>query len=135
MLIKKVILKKDYIKNPENYWRKKVNIPVVIMSGGLGKRLRPITNIIPKPLIPLGKSTVLEEIINSFRLSGFNNIFVSIKYFSELISTYLAQKKIRNIKYINENKKLGTIGAVGLIGKRFKNIISLRFYSFNAICP
>ncbi len=123
MVIKKVILKKDYVKNPEKFWRKKINIPVVIMSGGLGKRLRPITNIIPKPLIPLGKSTVLEEIISGFRTNGFNNIFVSINYFSELISTYLAQKKIKNIKYINENKKLGTIGAVGLIGKKFKNII------------
>ena len=41
------------------------------MSGGEGTRLRPITNIIPKPLIPLGKSTVLEQIISNFRINGF----------------------------------------------------------------
>ena len=121
--IKRVIVRSDYIKNPEIYWKKKNDIPVVIMSGGLGTRLRPITNIIPKPLIPLGKSTVLEEIISNFRLNGFNNIFISLNYFSELIKTYLNQKRIKNIRYIKENKKLGTIGAIGLIANKFKNIV------------
>ena len=123
LFIKKVILRADYIKNPEIYWEKKNDIPVVIMSGGLGTRLRPITNIIPKPLIPLGKSTVLEEIISNFRLNGFNNIFISINYFSELIITYLNQKRIKNIKYIKENRKLGTIGSIGLIKKKYKNLV------------
>ena len=121
--IKKVILRSDYIKNPEIYWRKKSDIPVMIMSGGLGKRLKPITNIIPKPLIPLGKSTVLEQIIRNFQINGFNDIFISLNYFSELITTYLSRKKIKNIKYIKENKKLGTIGAIGLIDKKYKNIV------------
>ena len=94
MIIKKVILRSNYIKNPEAYW-KKTNIPVVIMSGGEGTRLRPITNIIPKPLIPLGKSTVLEQIISNFRINGFENILISINYFSELVTTYLTQKELR----------------------------------------
>ena len=123
LFIKKVILRADYIKNPEIYWGKKNDIPVVIMSGGLGTRLRPITNVIPKPLIPLGKSTVLEQIISNFRLNGFNNIFIAIHYFAELITTYLNQKGIKNIRYIKEKRKLGTIGAIGLIGKKFKNIV------------
>ena len=76
------------------------------MSGGEGTRLRPITNIIPKPLIPLGKSTVLEQIISNFRINGFEKILISINYFSELVTTYLAQKGIKNIKFINEKKKV-----------------------------
>ena len=52
-------------------------ISVMILAAGYGTRLRPITNIIPKPLIPLGKSTVLEQIISNFRINGFNNIFIS----------------------------------------------------------
>tara|TARA_Y100000741_G_scaffold102337_1_gene76219 strand:- start:8604 stop:9638 length:1035 start_codon:yes stop_codon:yes gene_type:complete len=123
MIIKKVILRSNYIKNPEAYWKKKTNIPVVIMSGGEGTRLRPITNIIPKPLIPLGKSTVLEQIISNFRINGFEKILISINYFSELVTTYLIQKGIKNIKFIKENKKLGTIGAIGLLANNPKNII------------
>ncbi|MEM9824755.1 MAG: CBS domain-containing protein, partial [Bacteroidota bacterium] len=49
------------------------NIPVVIMAGGKGTRLKPLTNIIPKPLIPLGDRTILEVIIDSFKKMGSNN--------------------------------------------------------------
>ena len=76
------------------------------MSGGLGSRLRPITNIIPKPLLPLGKWTVLEEIINRFKLNGFENIYLSINYYSDLIVTYINQKRIGYIKFIKEKNNL-----------------------------
>ena len=92
------------------------------MSGN-GSRLRPITNIIPKPLLPLGKWTVLEEIINRFKLNGFENIYLSINYYSDLIETYINRKRIKNLKFIKEKKKLGTFGAVSLIEKDYKNML------------
>ena len=61
--------------------------------------------------MPLGKWTVLEEIINRFKLNGFENIYLSINYYSDLIETYINRKRIKNLKFIKE-KKLGTFGAV-----------------------
>lgn len=124
LLIKEVILRSDFIKNPENYGHvNKYETPVIIMSGGFGKRLSPITNVIPKPLIPLGKWTVLEEIINNFRLNGCNNIIVSVNYLSELITTYLRQRGYKKINFLREKKKLGTIGSISLLNRKYENII------------
>jgi len=123
--ILRIILRSDYIENPGKFLNdsNKINVPVLIMSGGLGSRLRPITNIIPKPLLPLGKWTVLEEIINRFKLNGFENIYLSINYYSDLIVTYINQKRIGYIKFIKEKKQLGTFGAVSLLEKKYKNIL------------
>jgi|MDTC01.2.fsa_nt_gb dTDP-glucose pyrophosphorylase len=121
----KVILRSDYIQNPEKFLNISKNeiVPILIMSGGLGSRLRPITNIIPKPLLPLGKWTVLEEIINRFKLYGFEKIYLSVNYYSDLIVTYINQKKIKNLKFIKEKKQLGTLGSISLLNK--KNIKNL----------
>ena len=56
--------------------REKINLPVVIMAGGLGTRLKPLTNVIPKPLIPIGEKTILETILDQFESIGCSKFFM-----------------------------------------------------------
>tara|TARA_B100000131_G_C18087759_1_gene600890 strand:- start:436 stop:1485 length:1050 start_codon:yes stop_codon:yes gene_type:complete len=93
------------------------NIPVVIMAGGEGKRLRPITNNIPKPLIKIGKETIVSKILKYLSSSGFKKIYIIVNYLSSKIIKSLGngEKFGLEIKYIKEKKKLGTIGGLSLL--------------------
>lgn len=92
------------------------NIPVVIMAGGFGTRLRPLTNVLPKPLIPIGEKTMLEEIFDRFHRHGCMQFYISVNYKSELIMFYL---KSLNLPYYTdcflEEKPLGTAGSLNLL--------------------
>jgi dTDP-glucose pyrophosphorylase len=119
----KIIKKQDYIENP-NLFNNVEKIPILIMSGGEGKRLSPITEIIPKPLIPINGKSAIENIIDSFRNQNFfGKIIISVNYFSDLIISYIKKKKITKIYFLKEYKKLGTLGALSLIKFNFKNIM------------
>ena len=72
--------------NNKNY--ENTNSSIVVMAGGKGSRLAPLTNIIPKPLIPIGYSTIVEKIFDSFVNQGFNNFKLIINYKKELIRSY-----------------------------------------------
>jgi predicted transcriptional regulator len=86
----KIIKKQDYIENPNLFNIEK--IPILIMSGGEGKRLSPITEIIPKPLIPINGKSAIENIIDSFRNQNFGGkIIISVNYFSDLIISYIIE--------------------------------------------
>jgi dTDP-glucose pyrophosphorylase len=92
------------------------NIPVVIMAGGLGTRLRPLTNVLPKPLIPIGEKTMLEEIFDRFHRYGCNQFYISVNYKSELIKFYLNSLNLPyNIDCFLEEKPLGTAGSLHLL--------------------
>lgn len=93
------------------------SIPVVIMAGGEGKRLRPLTNIIPKPLIPVSNKTILEEIMQSFLEVGCNEFYFSVNYQADKIRSYFStlQNKPYSISYIQESKPLGTAGSLSLL--------------------
>lgn len=91
---------------------------VVILAGGLGKRFRPYTFILPKPLIPMktGES-LISNIILKLKKFGFENFYISCGYKDHLIKSYLNfrfNKKI-NFTFLNEKKKLGTAGPLSLI--------------------
>tara|TARA_R110000787_G_scaffold174448_3_gene287037 strand:+ start:5482 stop:6570 length:1089 start_codon:yes stop_codon:yes gene_type:complete len=90
---------------------------VVLMAGGLGKRLQPLTNDTPKPLIEVGGRPILETIIQSFIGQGFHRFYIAVNYHSEQIKTHFGDgKKIdAEIHYLEETKTLGTAGALGLI--------------------
>ena len=60
--------------------REKIEFPVVIMAGGKGTRLKPITNVIPKPLIPVGDKTILEEIMDQFESIGCHKFYMSVNF-------------------------------------------------------
>ena len=89
----------------------------VILAGGLGSRLEPFTQIIPKPLLPIGESSVLEIQINRLIASGITEIFIATNYKSNLVRAYLEDGQRFNvpIRFSVEEKPLGTCGPVTLL--------------------
>lgn len=93
------------------------DLPVVIMAGGRGSRLKPLTNIIPKPLIPINKKTIIEDIMDRFVEHGCHNFYLSVNYKAELIRYYfeVLNNPEYNIDYFQEDKPLGTAGSLSLL--------------------
>ena len=95
--------------------------PVVIMAGGQGTRLRPITNIIPKPLIPVGEKTIIEEIMDRFHACGVEDFHVSLNYKGDMVEHYLNElKKPYRVAYFREGRPLGTAGSIFLLRDTLK---------------
>lgn len=112
---------KDLLAIKQAFVREKINLPVVIMAGGLGTRLKPLTNIIPKPLIPLNDKTILELIMNQFQDIGCNKFYMSVYYKFELLKYFIDNlEKSYNVEYFKEEKPLGTIGSVSLLKNKIK---------------
>jgi dTDP-glucose pyrophosphorylase len=90
---------------------------VVIMAGGLGSRLRPLTEKIPKPLLDVGGKPMLETIIESFCKYGFYNFIISVNYKSEMIRSYFGDGEAFGvtITYIEEIERMGTAGSLALM--------------------
>lgn len=90
---------------------------VVIMAGGLGTRLSPLTDVTPKPMLHVGKKPILETIIENFSKYGFSDIILSVSYKSHVIEEYFGngQNFGVNIEYVHESKRMGTAGALGLV--------------------
>ncbi len=93
--------------------------PVFLMAGGFGKRLRPLTDNTPKPLLKIGDKPILEIILQKFIDSGFYDFFISTHFMPEKITKYFGDgsKWNVNIRYVHEDKPLGTGGALGLLPK------------------
>lgn len=93
--------------------------PVLIMAGGLGTRLRPYTENIPKPMLKVGNKPILQTIIEQFSAYGFKDILISVNYKSDIIENYFRDGSDFgvSIKYIKETKRLGTAGAIKLSSK------------------
>jgi dTDP-glucose pyrophosphorylase len=90
---------------------------VVLMVGGLGTRLRPLTDHTPKSMLKVGNKPILETIILNFKKYGFINIILSVSYKSEIIEEYFRDGSNFgvNIEYIHEEKRMGTAGALSLM--------------------
>ena len=96
--------------------RPKIDLPVVIMAGGKGTRLKPITNVIPKPLVPVGDKTILEVIMDQFEGIGCHKFYMSVNYKADMMKYYLSQLDHKyDIEFFMEDKPLGTIGSVSLL--------------------
>lgn len=93
--------------------------PVVLMAGGLGTRLMPLTENTPKPLLKVGDKPILERIIENFISHNFTNFYISVNYHAEKIKNYFGDGKEWGctIQYIEESKRLGTAGSLSLIPK------------------
>jgi NDP-sugar pyrophosphorylase family protein len=89
----------------------------VILAGGLGTRLKPFTEVIPKPLLPMGEKTLLEVQIEQLKRNGFNEIYLALNYKADYIESYLKDGSKYNVKlyYSVENKTLGTCGPITLL--------------------
>jgi dTDP-glucose pyrophosphorylase len=107
------------IVNVINFRNIKSYLPLdaVIMAGGRGIRLQPLTDFTPKPLLKVGNKSIMEHNLDRLALFGIDDFWVSIKYLGEQIENHFGEGKEKNIKieYVRENKPLGTIGAVSQI--------------------
>lgn len=92
------------------------NLPIVIMAGGTGSRLKPLTNVLPKPLIPIGDKTMLEEIFERFGKYGCNTFYISVNYKAELIEYYLLNQNLPyKLHFFKEKTPMGTAGSLSLL--------------------
>lgn len=99
--------------------RSMLPLEAVIMAGGRGERLRPLTDSTPKPLLPLGNKPIIEHNIDRLISFGIETIHISLGYLGQQLVDYLgdgSQKGIQ-IRYIRENQPLGTAGALSLAEK------------------
>ena len=89
----------------------------LILAGGRGKRLRPLTNAIPKPLLPVGDKPIIEDIILKLRDSGVRKVFISVNYKKEMIKNYLKNGGMLGIEidYLEEESPTGTAGSLALL--------------------
>lgn len=103
---------------------------VVIMAGGLGSRLSPLTDNIPKPMLPVGKKPILETVIENFSKYGFVNIFLCVNHKSHAIENYFGDGSSLgvNIEYVHEEMRMGTAGSLSLI----RNQLTEPFFVMNA---
>lgn len=91
-------------------------IPVVMMAGGIGSRLLPLTAVLPKPLIPINGTTIAERIIGRFHDSGCDDFYLILNYKKAMIKAYFDEiDRDYNVIYINEEEFLGTGGGLKLV--------------------
>jgi NDP-sugar pyrophosphorylase family protein len=90
------------------------------MVGGLGTRLRPLTQDTPKPMLPVGGKPILQTIVEKFASYGFVNIVMCVNYKSEIIQNHFGDGSRFGvtIEYIFENERMGTAGALSLLSQR-----------------
>ena len=99
------------------YTKAQLPLEAVIMAGGRGKRLSPLTDTVPKPMLRLGDKPIIEHNIDRLISFGIKKIYISVKYLGQQIVDYLgdgSQKGIA-IEYVWEDEPLGTAGALALI--------------------
>jgi dTDP-glucose pyrophosphorylase len=103
----------------------KVDKIAVIMAGGEGLRLRPLTEFIPKPMIEIDDKPVLEHLIIGLKNEGFDTFYISVNYLSDKITSYFRNGENLGvkIKYLHEKNKLGTAGALSMLPKDIPEIV------------
>jgi len=119
----------DVFVNQQKRDDSKLNLPVIIMAGGKGTRLQPITNVIPKALVPLGEKPIIEVIIDSFVDLGAKSFNLSVNHKKEMIEFHFSQKKDKQyeVSFFEEIKPLGTAGSLCF----FKDKIDSSFFVSN----
>jgi NDP-sugar pyrophosphorylase family protein len=102
-----------------------MNKHAVILAGGKGKRLRPYTVVLPKPLMPIGEYPILEVIIRQLAANGFTNITLAVNHQAELIKAFFGDGKKWNIhiNYSLEDEPLGTMGPLKIIDHLPENFL------------
>jgi len=114
-----VLNRKHQIINVINFRVLRSYLPVdaIIMAGGRGSRLRPLTDNTPKPLLKVGEKPIMEHNLERLSLYGIDDFWISVKYLGEQIENHFGNGSSRNavINYVWEDKPLGTIGAVSKI--------------------
>lgn len=106
-----------------------MKMKAIILAGGLGSRLKPFTDVIPKPLLPLGEKSVLEVQLDQLKKHNFDEVYLAVNYKADYIQSYMGDGSKYGIKlsYSVENKPLGTCGPITLL----KNNLSEPFLLMN----
>lgn len=114
-----VLDRENRVVNVINFRALRSYLPVdaVIMAGGRGQRLKPLTDTIPKPMLKVGDKPIMEHNVDRLALYGIDDFWFSVKYLGNQIEQFFGDGKDRNIqiKYVWEDEALGTIGAVSKI--------------------
>ena len=109
------------IERVYNFTKRKSILPIdaILMAGGRGERLRPLTDNTPKPMLMVGNRPIIEYNIDNLVLHGIDNLYISVNYLADQIIAYFGngEKKSVNISYIKESKPMGTIGSLSLINE------------------
>lgn len=97
-------------------------LKAVIMAGGLGVRLRPETERVPKPMLPVGDRPIMDHVLKRLRDSGIHEVLVSTHYKENMIREYLGDGSSFGveIRYVNEEQRFGTIGGLRLMRQQLK---------------
>lgn len=113
----------DFFDTSQPVVKKNLNLDVVIMAGGIGSRLKPITNIIPKPLIPIGEKPIVEHIMDRFHDLGSRKFYFTVNYKAEVIKNYFdgVTNKDYSIEYFHESKPLGTGGSLHMLKSKINS--------------
>ena len=124
-----VIFWRDRYKTRQKKQKTIENIPVIIMAGGKGTRLKPITDVIPKPLVPLGGKPIVETIVDSFCEEGCQNFYLSVNYKADFIKFHFNSltNKSYQVHYFKEDEPMGTAGSLKLL----KDVIKTTFFVSN----
>ena len=98
--------------------------PVLLMAGGFGTSLLPLTKETPKPLLKVGKLPILETIITQFIDAGFHNFYISTHYKAEMVRKHFGDGSAWgvSIQYIHETKPMGTAGSLGLLPRDIQDL-------------
>lgn len=112
-----VVLWSDLFSEESPVSSSSIRLPVVIMAGGKGTRLKPLTNIYPKPLIPIGEKTVIETIMDKFLSYDCHDFYISVNYKAGMIKNYFSylNNNAYHISYFQEEKPMGTAGSLRLL--------------------
>lgn len=122
-VIKNIIFANN-LEHEHSLFEKKT--PVVIMAGGIGTRLSPYTNILPKPLIPVGDYPIVEHIINRFCSYGCEQFYMIVNYKRNMIKAYFDEiDKEYQLEFVTEEKPLGTGGGLSLLKEKIKETFIL----------
>jgi len=92
-----------------------ITTPVVLMAGGKGVRLYPLTKDVPKPMLKIGDMPIIEIILRKLKSQGFKNVFISVNYLGNIIEEHIKDGAWLglNVTYLHESQPLGTAGALG----------------------
>ena len=109
-----------------NFQRALLPLDVVLMAGGVGKRLRPLTIDTPKPLLPLDGKAIIQHNLERLKLYGVSSAHITINYLGQKIEDYFQRNPIPNFEldYVREDSPLGTMGSLSLVDNfRFEHIL------------